>query len=283
VQTDGNPATICSNGSGGNQLFVTSGGLGYVYDLALNTLTLIGDADFPFPAIMGAFCDGFFLVLKGGTNQFQWSALEDGFVWDALDVAQLSQSSDNLQSLIAVHGQVWLLGTKTSVVWADVGGTQAFAPIPGSLMQVGSRAAFSGFAIDNALFWVGGNDQGQAVVFRGAGVGAVPQRISTYAVEFALNNAPQLEDAIGWGYQENGHTFYVLYVPSLPTTWVFDISMGVWHERALWDAVRMRDVPDLGRCHTYCFGVHLVGDRQSNAVYEQNFNFPSYESVEMGG
>jgi len=279
---DGQPVWFCTNGTAGHQVAFASGNFGYIFDLVANTLTLITDPFFPFPCSMMGFVDGYFLALKTGTNIFQWSALEDGLTWDGLDVAQLNQSSDVIQTLIPVHGQVWLLGTKTSVVWSDTGGTTIFAPIPGSLIQQGTIAAFSAWDGDNALFWLGGSDQGQAVVFRGTGVGAVPQRISTYAVEYALNNAPRLSDAIGWGYQENGHTFYVLYVPMLPTTWVYDISMNAWHERCLWDPVQMTDIPDVGRCHTFCFGRHLVGDRQSNAIYVQDFNLATATIVEMG-
>lgn len=282
VAADSRPATMCSNGSGGFQIFITSGGLGYIYNLTTNTLTQITDSEFPFPCTMGAFCDGYFLALKGSSNQFQWSALEDGLTWNGLDVAQLSQSSDNIQTLIAVHGQIWLLGTNTSVVWTDTGGSSAFEPIPGSLMQQGTFAPFSAWAGDNALVWVGGNDQGKAVVYRGTGVGAVPQRVSTFAVEYALNNAPRLQDCIGWGYQENGHTFYALQVESMDTTWVYDIAMNAWHERSLWDPVAMKDIPDPVRCHTFCFGQHLVGDRQSAAIYAQDFNLATCEVVEMG-
>ena len=282
VASGGIAATVCSNGSGGNQLFIVSGGYGYTYSLTTNVLTRITDADFPYPCTMGAYCDGYFLALKAASNIWYSSALEDGTSWNALDVYAANQTSDNVLTLIVVHGQVWVLGTKASSVWADTGGTTTFEPVPGSLMQVGTIAAFSAFAMDNAVFWVGGNDQGQAIVYRGSGVGAAPQRVSTFAVEYALNNAERLSDAIGWGYQENGHAFYVLYVPSLETTWVYDAAMNAWHERSVWNVVTMRDEPDLARCHTFCFGQHLVGDRQSGAIYRQDFNLATCEAVEMG-
>lgn len=282
VALDGRPATICSNGSGGNQLFITSGGYGYIYDLTTDVLTQIGDPDFPFPCTMGGFIDGYFLALKGSSNQFQWSALEDGTTWNGLDVAQLSQSSDNILTMIPVHGQLWLLGSQTSVVWADTGGSSAFAPIPGSLMQMGTRAAFSGWAGDNALFWLGGNEQGDAIVYRGTGVGAAPQRISTFAVEYLLSQSERLAETIGWGYQENGHTFYSLQVPDLDTTPTYDVSMNRWHLRDIWDVVALRTIPDIPRCHTFCFGQHLVGDRQSGAIYVQDFSLATCEVVAMG-
>ncbi len=279
VANDNRPVWMASNGSAGHQVFFASGGFGFYFDLTTNIFAQILDADFPLPCTMMAFVNGYALALKASSNQFQWSALEDASAWDALDVAQLSQTSDNIQTLIPVHGNIWLLGQQTSVVWQDTGGTAVFEPIAGSLMQMGTRAAFSAWAGDNALFWVGGNDQGQAVVYRGTGVGAAPQRVSTFSVEYDLNNVERLTDTIGWGYQENGHTFYLLYVPSLNRTWTFDLSMNIWHWRTVWNPVLLDDEPDLGRCHTFAFGTHLVGDRQSGAVYEQSFQFANVESV----
>ena len=36
AMADGRPATISSNGPNGNQLFITSGGIGYIYSLTTN-------------------------------------------------------------------------------------------------------------------------------------------------------------------------------------------------------------------------------------------------------
>lgn len=273
VFTDTRPTSMSSNGSAGNQVFFPSAGFGYVYDLVADTLNQIVDPDFPSPCSMMAFLDGYALALKGQGRSFQWSALEDATAWDALDVAEVSQTSDNLVSLTAVHDQLWLLGSQTGQVWADTGGTAIFAPIPGSLMQQGSAAAWSIQIVDNAPIWLGGNELGAKVVYRGGG--SVPQRISTYAVETALNQYQNIADGISWSYQDQGHAFYVLYFPSAPTrgdhtTWVYDVSTQQWHERALWDDVKMRWEPHLGRCHTYAFGKHLVGDRLSPAIYEMS-------------
>ncbi len=282
VALDGRPATICSNGSAGHQLFITSGGLGYTFDLITNLLTPITDPNFPNPCTMGCFIDGYFLALQGQSNTFYWSSLEDGTTWNALDVAQLSQSSDYILSMFPVYGQLWLLGSKTGVVWADIGGATIFAPIPGSLMQVGTRAAFSFWVGDNASFWLGGNDQGDGIVYRGTGVGSAPTRISTHAIEYRLSQSNRLADTLGWGYQENGHTFYSLLVPDLDTTYTYDAATQQWHSRDLWDPVALVTIPDVVRCHTFCFGQHLVGDRESGAVYVQDYNLATTTLVQMG-
>jgi hypothetical protein len=120
--------------------------------------------------------------------------------------------------------------------------------------------------------WLGSGTSGDRIVWRANGY--TPERVSTHAVEYALGHAPRIDDAIAWTYQQEGHTFYVLYVPSLATvrgfatTWVYDVATQTWHERALWDSVRLDWQPHLGRCHAYGFGRHLVGDRTSGAIYD---------------
>lgn len=276
VASDARPAYISSNGSAGHQLFIVSGDYGYIFDLITNAVIPISDPDFPFPCTMGCFIDGYFPALKGGSNQFQWSALEDGTDWDPLDVAQLSQSSDFIQSITSVHGLLWILGSKTSVVWADTGGDSAFEPIPGSLGMQGSGAPDSAVVMDNSLFWLGGNDQGQAVVFRAEGYS--PQRISTHAVEGKLQSYARISDTIGWAFQFDGHAFYCLYIPSADVQWVYDASTGLWFEWAIWNSTALRYEPWLARCHTFGFGLHLIGDRQSGAIYRMD---PSISTSEL--
>ena len=77
---DGQPATICSNGSAGNQIFITSGGKGYIFRTDTNVFAEITDPEFPYPCSHGGFIDGYFIGLKAQSRQFRVSDLEDGTV-----------------------------------------------------------------------------------------------------------------------------------------------------------------------------------------------------------
>jgi hypothetical protein len=274
---DGSPATISSNGSNGNQLFVTSGGVGYIYNLLTNTIAAVTtNAE---PVQMGAFSDGYFLALQRTSNRFTYSALYDGTTWDALDFYQVSTVADQVVTMIESHRDIWLLGSQTSSVWNNTGDADnPWQPIPGVKIEMGSAAAFSAVNLDNTLYWLGGNQQGNRVVYRANGY--TPERISNHAVEWALNQYPQVSNAVAWAYQDEGHAFYVLFLPSKPprnspvdwTSWVYDVATGQWHERAVWDNVLGQWEPHYGRCHTYAFGRHLIGDRSSGAIYELSLN-----------
>jgi hypothetical protein len=266
VGMDAAPATISSNGSDGNQLFIVSAGNGFIFNLATNVFEEITAEDFPRPCRMGAFLDGYFLALKAQSDQFQISALEDGLLWDPLDVALVSHTTGIVRAMVPVHRELWLLGTVTTTVWADIGDPDfPFAPIPGAFLEQGIGAIFGWTVIDNALLWLGQNEAGARVAYRANGY--TPQRISTHAVEQAWAELPTVADAILWNYQERGHAFACVYLPSAETTWVYDVATQAWHERALWDPTAIRWTPHLARCHAFAYDKHLVGDRSSPAVY----------------
>ena len=270
---DGRNASIAANGQGGiagNQLAITSGGHLYNLDLATNTLTDVG---VDFPAGMVACVGGYMVANVRNTNIFRRSDFEDNTVWNALNFSQIQDSSDLIQSVYNIHGLLGINGSQTSQVWANTGATNVFEPIQGSLMQQGAASEFSFAVVDNSAFWLSQNDIGTGIVLKGAGPGGGAQRISDYAVESALAQAATLTDTIGWAYQQEGHPFYGLYVPSMDTTWCYDIGLNVWHERSHWDPVFERDRPFRARCAMFAFGRNLVGDPLSGALYEQSFDF----------
>ncbi len=126
---------------------------------------------------------------------------------------------------------------------------------------------------DNTVVFIGLNAEGQGMVWRMNGY--TPTRISTFAIENILRNLPRIDDAMGWTYQEAGHLFYVLYLPSNDTTLVYDVSSNSWVEFAHWVPDLVNWTPYVGRCHAFGFGKHLVGSRTNGVIYEQSQHFYS--------
>lgn len=269
VSFDIQPATISSNGSGGFQLFIVSGNLGYTFDLRTNVFTQITDTDFPFPCLMGDFIDGYFVALKGQSNEFRFSKLEEGSTWDGLDVDQVSASSNQLVSMVVQNKEIWLAGTKTTEPWADVGvNNNPFQPVQGTQIQMGNAAPWSFIAFDNSVMFIGQNKDGSGIVWRMNGY--TPVRVSNFAVENYLAELPRFDDAIAWTYQERGHLYYVLYLPQAIDTLVYDVSCQLWTKFNHWDDRAVQWIPFRGRCHAFGFGRHLVGDRETGQVYEMS-------------
>ncbi len=263
VTLDAHPATICGNGAAGGQLFITSGGVGYCYDLPSNVLTI----ELASGAAMGVYLSNRFIALDPALSLFRISDIDDGTTWDLTQFAQRSLAADPWVAMEAVNSELWLIGALTSEVWTDQGLFPfPFAPIPGAFINTGTDAPFSLAIVDDALAWSSADALGNGVMVRANGYAA--QRISTHPVEFALQGYTSLSDASAFSYQENGHDFYVCNFTSGGRSWVWDSVTGLWHERGYWNpAMGEYEALRVGVfCHT-AQGAHLVGDRASGNVY----------------
>jgi hypothetical protein len=281
--------SICSNGTAGNQLFITCGGLGYIFNLNANTLTQITDPGFPSNVRMGEFMDGYFFALVTETRKFQISALEDGTTWDALDVAERSEASDDINALVRNHRVVCIIGRKTSEFWYDSGDPLfPFAPTSGEFMESGSVAPFSVRRLENTLFWLGQNDDGQGCVWVLDGL--EPKIISTPAITALIQasgnvttdvSSHDLRLAVAWCYQEDTHRFYCLQVPGCKWMLVYDLSTDRWHKRATWDSTAVDWTRGRPQCHMFFAGRHLVGDRLGGTIYEMSLDYFDEELAEV--
>lgn len=245
------------------QLVMVDGPNGYVFNLAANTFAKIGS-----PAFYGssrvAFIDGYFIFLRPDSQQFYISAIDDATALDALDFASAERSPDNLVSLLADHGELWLFGEKSVEIWSNTGNASfPFERNNGAILEVGCAAAHSAQKLDSTVIWVGNDANGNGTVWSVQGY--KERRISTQAVEEAIQRSTDLSSAYAFTYQQDGHNYYCLQVPGLETTWCYDVFTGQWHERA--ELVDGEYTQWRANSHAYVFGKHLVGSDDGD-VYE---------------
>ena len=208
--------------------------------------------------------DNYFIYNRPSTQQWAASNLLSPITY-GLSYASKFTGPDNLVSMIADHGQVYLLGETTSEVWADAGTFPfAFQRIPGSSSQHGIAAKFSVAKLGNSFAYLARNNRGQSEIVMMNGY--FPQRISTHAVENTLVNQT-VSDAIAYTYQLEGHECYVITFPSLDLTWVFDISTGLWH-KWLWVDTTNTFHRHRSNCSAVFQGLVLVGDYQNGQIYK---------------
>ena len=259
------PVSMVDNGT---QLFVACNGPSYIYNLTTDVFAEITDPDFPGAVTVG-YIDGYFVFNEPNSQKFWVTSLLDGLSVDPLDFASAEGSPDGLMSLIVDHREIWLFGTNSVEVWYDAG-LQDFplARIQGAFNEIGCAAAYSVAKLDNGLFWLGADARGKGIVYRSQGY--TGQRISTHAVEWQIQQYTDISDAIGYTYQQDGHSFYVLIFPTANTTWVYDVSTGAWHERAGWaynEFTRHRS-----NCQMAFNGEIVVGDYQNGNIYAFDMN-----------
>lgn len=280
TSTPNNDVSTSSDGSGtGLTLTLTFGtGTGTTGNYVINNSQTVGSETMyalnfsEMPSTDGAFTggstvdvvDNYFVYNRPGTQQWASSDVLSPITY-GLAFASKFTGPDDLVSLIVDHGQVYLLGEKTSEVWADAGTFPfAFQRIPGASSQHGIAAKFSMARFANSFVYVSKNDRGQAVIVQMNGY--FPQRISTHAVENTLVNH-DISDAIAYTYQLEGHECYVVSFPSLELTWVYDGATQLWH-KWLWCDNQNNFKRHRSNCSALFQNQVLVGDWENGQIYK---------------
>lgn len=255
------------------QIMIIDGVDGYIFNKTTNTLTQITDADFPTPSDL-TFQDGYFIVTEAWSSKLYISALNDGTSWAALDFTTVESSPDDLVGVISDKSNLWLFGTKSTEIFQNTGNpTFPFQRINGAFIETGCAAQATIKLLDNSVFWLGTDANGDAIVWRSNGYNSI--RISTQAIEKKIAESTNFNESYSWCYHERGHAFYCVQVKGLTTTLVYDVSVGLWHERSHRNSVTGADEQHLGQCHIFFNQMHLVGDRKSGNVYKMSLNYYS--------
>jgi hypothetical protein len=253
----------------GLQLGICDGASVWMFTYATNAFVLV-TSNIPVAGTI-SFIDGYFVVTKVNSSQFNISAPYDGTTWAALDFASKESSPDYLSTTVNAFGQLVLLGQQTMEVWTNTGNNNfPFQRISGAKIKQGCVAPYSAISMDNSVLWVGRDNRGAGVVYRLDGF--VPTRISTHAIEYLLQQVADLTVLRAYTYQQDGHTFYVLTGAGMKTTLVYDISTKLWHERAFLNASGQFE-RHLGVFCIYAFGKQLVGDRNNGNIYDMSLNY----------
>ena len=289
IGTATGPGQIVSNGT---QLLVWDGSVAPV--TSANTWLLTG-AQAPIPVISSVgitYIDGYFVALRPAwpdydcnvasvvsqnQRQFNLSALLDGSQWDPLDYAEDTSAPDQILAVLgpgSFNGgpeELWLLGRKTIRVWYNTGGTSLnpfpFERVHGAFINTGLWAAASVVGFKNTIVFLSASDRGVGPVVKMNGY--IPERISNHAIEATIRgyitDGSDISNAVAYGYEENGHTFYVLTFPTANKQWVCDLTTNQWHERASGtDIATLTAAPAM--FHAFVWGRHLVADLNSAVI-----------------
>lgn len=275
---DGLPVTMVAGGTvGGNypsQLLICSGGSLTVFSLVSNSYQALTTP--PTGNLMVDFLDGYFIALQSN-NTWSVSNPEDATTWPGLSITQVQVFSDQLLAIKSTNRLLWVFGAKRAVGYYNSGAPVfPFDVDSGAFMEVGILAQYSVSRValrsGTTVAWLGGDERGAAVVYMANGF--LPQRVSDHGFEFWLSQQKTISDAVGWArHDEEGNNLYTLWFPSAGATWDLDIDQGFWHRQT--SVVRGVQSAHLGRCHTYNFGLHLVGDRNSGTLYAMSSNYLS--------
>ncbi|HHP4660841.1 packaged DNA stabilization protein [Acinetobacter baumannii] len=236
----------------------------YAFKQSSKELRIIAGGGF-LGATDATFLDSRFIVLNPESDQVQWSGLLNT-EFSALGYATAEANSDKLVRIFVQNGQLWLIGERTTEIWHSTGNAdQPFLRVSGAYINCGCIAKNSLAQFGTGLIWLSQTDvgQGQVVITEGYQV----KRISNHAMEQEFASYERLDDAVGYSYQQEGHSFYMLSFPTANKTWCFDGSTGMWHERSFYN---LNSQHERHRSQVHCFykGKHYVGDHSNGIIYE---------------
>jgi len=253
----------------GIHLMIVDGQYGYTIDLAdpTPTLTQIVDDNF-YPADTVDYLGGYFILDKKGSSFFFFSEI-DSIDFPPLNEASALASTDNVVAVKVLNNQLFVFGTRTIEVWTQTGATAAAPFDRQTAFNTGIGATFSLALLANTVLWLGKNEQGDGIVL--SMENNSPTRVSNHAIEHLLQKQGDLSSCVAYGYQFEGHYFYVLNVPNANTTYVYDLATQMWHERQSThpDGSQRRHY---GQTHMFLNGEHIIGDYRNGNLYVYDLN-----------
>ena len=268
----------------GDQVLFVDAATGYGFDLGTNTFLTAADfvgAFFPGGLSASEFAAARCFTIEPGTDRF-WNCdlfdpdfpLTSGvFSWPGLNFTTAEAFPDGLSALASLGQVVFMLGASSIEPWRDEG----FADTPlrrvNSVVKIGISAPASAAVFGDSVYFLGGSSEGQGIVYKSSGY--TPVRISDNQIEELIAKMGGMTDAVGYVYQERGHVFYVLSFMTGQKTLVYDITTGLWAERASRDPDTYVISQEYGAYSAFYRGKNLVMDYRNGMVYEMSKAFTS--------
>lgn len=246
------PTFMASNRKATPQIALVSDGLRYIIES--DTVTDIADSDLP-AANSVEQLNGYFVWSIEDGRMFA-SAIDEGTTIDALDFAEAESQSDKLQLVFTRGRELMAIGTNSIEFWTDTAGTNfPFSRTDGATIRnLGCLCRHSVRSLNDVPFFVATDGTVRRLN------GYQPERVSTHAVERAIDTITNKDAITATAYQIRGKQFYILSSPSW--TWGFDGLTGVWHERESYQLSRWR-----GEGAVTVNNVRIVGDYATGVLY----------------
>jgi len=249
---------------------------GYVIDLATNALGIIIDPNF-YPADYVALLDTFFVFNRAATNQFFISGSNVDYVllttvgaFDPLDIAAKSGFNDPIVGIVALHGELWLIGDLTSEVWIGTGAADFyFQRQQGAFIDHGCAAQYSIATMDVLVFFIMQDKQGNGIVVRGGGYEL--NEISTPRIVHEFKSYETLADAVGFCFQVDDHAFYALVFATANKGWLYDLKTEQWNEWN-WADANGNLLRPRANCCMFVYNTNLVGDWENGGLLKLDIN-----------
>ena len=256
-------ATPVSMSTNGQTVVFVTGPKMFVINPSTNTMSEFIDSSFTGATAIW-FINGSYVFNQPDTSKF-WVMDPYSLTLDPLSFATAEGAPDGLVTVCVNHQEIWLFGVSTIEVWAGNGDPLfPYGRVPGVFIEQGCVAPYSLARMDDSIFWLSSNNNGEGLIFRT--VGYQLKQVSNYSLEQAIAKYDVISDAVAYCYQQEGHYFYVISFPTQGVTWVYDNTTDVWHQRA-WRKENGQFGRHRSNCHAFFNRKNIVGDWENGKLY----------------
>lgn len=195
--------------------------------------------------VPGIVCMGGYIFIATVNGQIYNCDLSLPYSWNALGYLSADSYPDKLVALSRHLDYVVAFGETSTQFFYNAGNPapgSPLSPVPNSQFQFGCAAAASVCITDNTIVWMAQTGvRGFSVMQMN---GFQPVKISDAYIDRMLGQAmtvPDTNKITGYSVRMRGHTFYVLNVPAIDKTFVYDMQTQHWAEWRSVDLVLWTD------------------------------------------
>lgn len=238
IGTIGFGTNFVSMSDNGKDLVIVDGTNMYAFNFSTTAFKLIPPTSLPFGrATHIAFQANRFVVNNGIGEPFERSRMyfsgllpddiENG--WRAVDYVTAEGKADPVLAVWSVNGMIKALGSQTTEFWAFTRNrVRPFARIAEASKQVGVLNPYASAIVDSKLVMLTAGEDGQNKMYISEGQ-TLNEVTDVPTVQFLRDN--DTSDAVCWGYSDSGHSFFLIHLSNVGTTFCFDLKSGKFHQR----------------------------------------------------
>lgn len=176
------------------------------------------------------YLDGYVFLPEANSVDFYNSGIANPFSWNAIDFAAAENFSDPIVALARQNNYVVAFGNTSTELFYDAANDTG-SPLlrrEDFLLSAGTQSPYAIFQAERFLIWIGNSDAGFGSVWMMDNLST--KEISTEYIERTIQAETDIANIKGFGIRIDGHIFFVLNLPTVNKTLVYDIEEQMWHE-----------------------------------------------------
>lgn len=244
----------------GNELTISNGSAGYVYNTVTGAFGRITDPGYPGSSVT-KFLDGYMIGIEPQGRFVFNSGVAAATDFNTLDRFTSEVTPDRLVSAAVTGNELMLLSVNSCEFFQNTGASQQPFRSKRIAFDKGCAGAYVVAEADNSVFWLGSD----GYFYRLSGYNAV--RISTRPIEQAIRGL-KWDQAYAFVWEDAGHTVIYWTFPD-GKTWGFDVAHEEWHRRESYGLERWR----VSCTAKMPAGVWYAGDAQRGRLWNLDWEY----------